>query len=38
MKNFSIPFVLTKFNSFINDATSKLINDGHDPEDFEMLL
>lgn len=38
MKNFSIPFVLTKFSNFINDATSKLENDGFDPSDFDMLL
>lgn len=28
MQNFSIPFVLTKFSNFINDAMSKLENDG----------
>ncbi len=38
MQNFSIPFVLTKFGNFINDAMSKLENDGYDPSDFDLLL
>lgn len=38
MQNFSIPFVLTKFGNFINDAMSKLENDGFDPNDFDLLL
>jgi hypothetical protein len=38
MKNFSIPFVLTKFGNFVNDALAKLENDGYDPDDFDRLL
>ena len=38
MQNFSIPFVLTKFGNFVNDALAKLENDGYDTSDFELLL
>lgn len=38
MKNFSIPFVMTKFGNFVNDAQAKLMNDGHDPDDIELLI
>ncbi len=33
MKNFRIPFVFTKFRSFISDVTTKMLTDGDDTED-----
>jgi len=38
MKNFSIPFVLTKFGNSINDICSKMEVDGYDPCDYDMLI
>jgi hypothetical protein len=38
MKNFSIPFVLTKFGNFVNDVYAKVLNDGNDPDDNELFL
>ena len=38
MKNFSIPFVLTKFGNSINDICSKMEVDGYDTSDYDMLI
>lgn len=38
MKNFRIPFILTKFSNMANSVSAKMDNDGEDIDDMELCL